>query len=117
MSIMVKGWRHWLDRLFTLNDQKVGSVTLAQFGDDGRRAEPVVVFTGNIGDAQVVCSLLEAYDIPAMVQSESMASVLGVVVGPLAEARVLVPEPVAERALSLLATEADDPSDDTEQTS
>ncbi|MCC7353780.1 MAG: DUF2007 domain-containing protein [Anaerolineae bacterium] len=102
MAAVVKGWRRWLWGLLAGGARKVEAVSMARFGGGERRSGPVVVFTGNIGEAQVVRSLLEAYDIPAMVQSESVAPVLGVVIGPLAEARVLVPEPLAEQARLLL---------------
>lgn len=57
----------------------------------------------NPGEAAVIKSRLESYDIPAVVQQEAMGVVLGLTVGPLGSARVLVPEPLAERALAILA--------------
>ncbi len=111
MSASVKSWRRWLWELLTGGAQKVEAAPLTRFGGGERRSGPVVVFTGNIGEAQVVRGLLEAYDIPAMVQSESVARVLGVVMGPLAEARVLVPAPLAERARSLLEAQVEDAGD------
>lgn len=38
-----------------------------------------------------------------MVQQEAIGSVMGLTVGPLGSAKVLVPEPLVERALAILA--------------
>lgn len=111
MSAVTKGWWRWLWGLLSDGARKVEAAPWARFGGGERRSGPVVVFTGNIGEAQVVRGLLEFYNIPAMVQSEGVARVLGVVIGPLAEARVLVPEPLAERARSLLESQVEDVSD------
>lgn len=55
------------------------------------------------GEAAIIKGRLESEDIPAIVQQEAMGVVLGLTVGPLGSAKVLVPEPLAERALAILA--------------
>ena len=55
------------------------------------------------GEAAIIKGRLESEDIPAVVQQEAMGVVLGLTVGPLGSAKVLVPEPLAERALDILA--------------
>ncbi len=54
-------------------------------------------------EAAIVKSRLESEQIPALVQQEAIGSVFGLTVGPLGSARVLVPEPLVERALAILA--------------
>lgn len=64
----------------------------------------VVVATQlNPGEAAIIKARLESYGIPALAQQEAIGSVLGLTVGPLGSARVLTPEPLAERALAILA--------------
>ncbi len=105
MFAVMKGWRRWLWALLSHGANRAEATPLARAGGEGR-SRLTVIFTGNITEAQVVRGLLESNGLPATVQAESIAAVLGVVIGPLAEARVLVPEPLAERARSLLEAEA-----------
>lgn len=71
----------------------------------------------NPGEAAVIKGRLDSCDIPAIVQQEAIGSVLGLTVGPLGSANVLVPEPLAEQALEILAEtfEVDDELWDDEQ--
>ena len=57
----------------------------------------------NPGEALIIKGRLESHDIPAIVQQEAMGSVLGLAVGPLGSAKVLVPEPLVAQALAILA--------------
>lgn len=57
----------------------------------------------NPGEAIVIKGRLESEAIPVVLQQEAVGSVLGLTVGPLGSAKISVPEPLAERALSLLA--------------
>jgi len=59
-------------------------------------------------EAAIIKSRLDSEDIPAITQQEAMGSVLGLTVGPLGSAKVLVPEPLAERALSILSETFED---------
>lgn len=57
----------------------------------------------NPGEAVVIKGRLDSCDIPAIVQQEALGAVLGLTVGPLGSANVLVPEPLADKALAILA--------------
>ncbi|MCB0168940.1 MAG: DUF2007 domain-containing protein [Anaerolineae bacterium] len=57
----------------------------------------------NPGEAIVIKGRLESEAIPVVLQQEAVGSVLGLTVGPLGSAKISVPEPLADRALSLLA--------------
>lgn len=59
-------------------------------------------------EAVVIKSRLESEEIPAITQQEAMGSVLGLTVGPMGSAKVLVPEPLAERALNILSETFED---------
>jgi hypothetical protein len=71
----------------------------------------VVVNVGP-GEAAIIKGRLESEDIPAIVQQEAMGTVLGLTVGPLGSANVLVPEPLAEHALAILAETFEADEDD-----
>ncbi|MFQ5575993.1 MAG: putative signal transducing protein [Anaerolineae bacterium] len=62
-------------------------------------------------EANVIKARLESMDIPALVHQESIGSVMGLTVGPLGAARVLVPEPLAGQSLEILA-QTFEPADD-----
>jgi hypothetical protein len=82
--------------------------------------EPVRwVSVGVFGPAEalIIAGRLESEGIPAVTQQEAVGAALGLTVGPLGSARVLVPEPLAEQALAILAEtfeegEEDEMSDD-----
>ena len=57
----------------------------------------------NPGEAVVIKSRLESEEIPVVVQQEAIGSFIGLTVGRLGSAKVLVPESLAERALAILA--------------
>ena len=68
------------------------------------------------GEAAIIKGRLESQDIPAVVQQEAVGVVFGLTVGPLGAAKVLVPEPLVEQALAILAdtyeVDQDDEEDD-----
>lgn len=66
----------------------------------------------NPGEAVVIKGRLDSLNIPAIVQQEALGAVLGLTVGPLGSANVLVPEPLAERALAILAETFDTEDDE-----
>lgn len=83
--------------------------------------EPVVVWeAANLMEAQVVKGRLESEGIPALIRGEALATIYGLTAGNLAVAKVLVPAPLADKALALLfdeveaneLTEPSDPSND-----
>jgi hypothetical protein len=57
----------------------------------------------NPGEAMIIKSRLESEGLTAIIQQEAIGSVLGLTVGALGTAKVLVPEPQAEQALAILA--------------
>jgi hypothetical protein len=57
----------------------------------------------NPGEAVVIKGRLESEEIPVVVQQEALGSFLGLTVGSLGSANVLVPEPLVEQALAILA--------------
>jgi hypothetical protein len=65
----------------------------------------------NPGEAIVIKGRLESEEIPVVVQQEAIGSFIGLTVGSLGSAKVLVPEPLAERALSILAETYDTDED------
>jgi hypothetical protein len=68
--------------------------------------EPVVVWeAANLMEAQVVKGRLESEGIPALIRGEALATIYGLTAGNLAVAKVLVPAPLADKALSLLSDE------------
>ena len=78
-------------------------------GGDVRSGEPVEVYlAANDLEAQVIKSFLESNDIPVMTRTEAISIVYGMTVGPLAEVSILVPEPLAPRAVELLEAQAEE---------
>jgi len=71
----------------------------------GSRETRWVVIGANLnpGEAMIIKGRLESEEIPAVLQQEAIGSVMGLTVGPLGSAKILVPEPLAERARALLA--------------
>lgn len=80
-------------------------------GKEQTRWVAVVVNVGP-GEAAIIKGRLESEDIPAIVQQEALGTVLGLTVGPLGSANVLVPEPLAEQALAILAETFETDEDD-----
>lgn len=82
-----------------------GEASSAETTPGSREATPWVVIGVNLspGEAAIIKGRLESEEIPALVQQEAMGVVLGLTVGPLGSAKVLVPEPLAEQALEILA--------------
>jgi len=89
------------------NDEKSASAETTPSGRESIRWVKVAVNL-NPGEATIIKSRLESEDIPAIVQQEAMGIVLGLTVGPMGSAKVLVPEPLAEQALEILAETFDD---------
>jgi hypothetical protein len=71
----------------------------------GQAETPWLTVAVNLSPAEaaVIKSRLESERIPAIVQQESAGVVFGLTVGPMGFARLLVPEPLAELARSILA--------------
>jgi hypothetical protein len=81
-------------------------------GGQVQAGEPVEVYVAaHEMEAQVVKGYLESNGIPVVLLSEAIGPTLAVAIGPLAEVRVMVPGPLAERARELLAMEPVPPPD------
>jgi hypothetical protein len=89
----------WFD-----SDELENSTTSETTPGDNRQT-PWVVVGVNLAPAEaaIIKGRLESQKIPAIVQQEAMGTVLGLTVGPLGSAKILVPEPLAERALAILS--------------
>lgn len=75
----------------------------ARFGGDDEPTEWVPVYWASaIEEAHIVRGVLEAEDIPAVLKHESRVAFGSAAVG---GAQVLVPKPLEERALEILADE------------
>lgn len=74
----------------------------------GSEHEPVVVWTApHPLEARIVKGRLEAANIPAILQGEVMGDILGLSSGGLAQTDVLVPGPLADKAIALLESDAE----------
>lgn len=68
--------------------------------------EPVSVWeAANALEAQIIIGRLKSENIPAITQGEALGAIYGFTSGGLAKTEVLVPAPLAEKAISLLETE------------
>ena len=79
--------------------------TTAETTSGTKEATPWVKVAVNLNPAEatVIKSRLESEGIIAIIQQEALGSVLGLSVGPLGSAKVLVPEPQADQALDILS--------------
>ena len=70
----------------------------------GTTQEPVVVWeAANNLEAQIVKGRLESEGIPAIIRGEAIGSIYGLTTGSLAATDVLVPAPLADRAVDILS--------------
>lgn len=85
-------------------------------GSDVQAGPPVEIYRAlNEMEAQVIKGLLESNGIPVLLQHEAISTVMGMAFGPLAEVAVLVPEPLADKAVALLAEEGAQDADVAEE--
>jgi hypothetical protein len=70
--------------------------------DDQEVRWEVVAVAHGLAEAAIIRGRLEFEGIPARVHQEPAGVAIGLTVGLLGQARVLVPEPLAERALEIL---------------
>jgi hypothetical protein len=81
----------------------------------GGKSKLVSVFCGNYLQAQIVKGRLESEGVPSLLRYEGAGLVYGVTVDGLGEARVMVPEALAEEAEAIVADqEYGEPEDVTE---
>ncbi len=62
----------------------------------------VVARANGVTEASIIAGRLESLGIPVVIQRESASAAFGLIYGPLAEARVLVPEKYYEMAMAAL---------------
>lgn len=81
---------------------QMGSIT----GGGGSSQAPVVVWeAAHHMEAQIVKGRLESEDIPAIIRGEALGQIYGLTSGGLAATDVLVPAPLADKAINILSTE------------
>lgn len=69
----------------------------------GSDNEPVVVWeAANSMEAHVVKGRLESEGIPTLIRGEALATIYGLTAGNLAAVKVLVPAPLADKAITIL---------------
>jgi len=82
----------------------------------GGKSKLVSVYSGNYLQAQIVKGRLESEGVPSLLRYEGAGLVYGVTVDGLGEARVMVPEALAEEAKAIVADqeygEPEDMTDD-----
>jgi hypothetical protein len=102
MSASSDGWLGWLRHPLQQQNESAatGSASVTGGGTDN---EPVVVWeAANALEAQVVKGRLESEGIPAIVRGEALGAIYGLTTGGLAATDVLVPAPLAQKALEVL---------------
>jgi hypothetical protein len=85
-----------------------GDVASGATTGGGLDQEPVVVWeAANRMEAEIVAGRLQSEGIPAMMQGEALGAIYGLTTGSLAATVVLVPAPLAAKALEILATDVE----------
>ena len=92
----------WLGEMSDKNKDKAKTSATTSGGSHETRWV-VIRASLNPGEATVIKGRLESEEIPAVIQQEAIGSFMGLTVGPLGSAKILVPEPLAERAEAILA--------------
>jgi hypothetical protein len=97
----------------TGNDDAVGD-SLAQSsahsttGGGRDDQSPVVVWeAANRMEAEIVAGRLKSEGIPTIIRGEALGTIYGLTTGSLAAATVLVPAPLADKALAILASDTE----------
>jgi len=73
-------------------------------GEEWTRWQVVAIVNG-LAKAEIIRGRLQSEGIPTHIQQDSGGGMLALTVGALGEAKILVPEPLAERALDILGTD------------
>jgi hypothetical protein len=109
MSTVANQLPEWLRRKKDqIADQDASSTTGGHM-----ETEPVVVWEAlNLMEAEIVKGRLESEGIPAIIRADAAGTIFGLSVGDLARADVLVPEPLAERALAILSEVVTEPDEE-----
>lgn len=97
------GWFRRRNTPATDGSEQSDPATASTTTGGGSDGEPVVVWeAANVMEAHVVKGRLESEGIPAIIRGEALAAIYGLTAGNLAAAKVLVPAPLAEKALDVL---------------
>ena len=97
------GWFRRRNTPATDGSEQSDPATASTTTGGGSDGEPVVVWeAANVMEAHVVKGRLESEGIPAIIRGEALATIYGLTAGNLAAAKVLVPAPLAEKALDVL---------------
>jgi hypothetical protein len=106
MATMAEGMPAWHTGP-AAGDDLDGERTASTTTGGGGRQEPVVVWeASNPMEAQIVKGRLESEGIPAFLRGEALGAIYGLTTGGLAATDVLVPAPLAEKAIEMLSSEA-----------
>ncbi|MCS6827817.1 MAG: DUF2007 domain-containing protein [Caldilinea sp.] len=88
---------------------KTASVRASTTTGGGSVNDLVVVWeAAHLMEAHVVKGRLESEGIPALIRGEALAAIYGLTTGHLAIAKVLVPAPLAEKALALFSSQEEE---------
>jgi hypothetical protein len=92
------------------SEQDDEEATSSEMTPGGTESTQWVVVAANLNPAEaaIIKGRLESRNILATIQQEAIGIVLGLTVGSLGSAKVLVPEPLAEQALAILAETFED---------
>ncbi len=101
----LSGWfRRKRENIADGEDRQATTASVTTGG--GSDQEPVVVWeAANIMEAHVVKGRLESEEIPAFISGEALGAIYGLTAGNLAMVKVLVPAPLADKALEILYDE------------
>ena len=93
----------WFKRTFGRSEMAEDASTASATTGGEDDSEPVVVWeAANLMEAQIVKGRLESAGIPAIVRGETAGAIFGLTTGGLAAVEVLVPGPLADKAIQLL---------------
>lgn len=102
----------WFRRKGTGSPAEDQPATHSTTGGSGG-SEPVVVWEApNRMEAEIVAGRLQSEGIPALIQGEALGTIYGLTTGSLAATVVLVPAPLADKAVEILSTSVDWDLDD-----
>lgn len=91
----------------TTEDELLATGRTTTGGDQDDQTPVVVWEAANRLEAEIVAGRLHSQNIPAIIRGESLGAIYGLTTGSLAAATVLVPAPLAEKALAILAVDVE----------
>lgn len=91
----------------TTDDELLDTAQTTTGGDQEDQTPVVVWEAANRLEAEIVAGRLHSQNIPAIIRGESLGAIYGLTTGSLAAATVLVPGPLAEKALEILAVDVE----------